>query len=430
LNAAQAAIQHCHRHSWGRLVALLASRSGDLAGAEDALSDAFAAALQHWPTAGVPHNPDAWLLTSARNRLTDTYRSAAARCVEAVDSDTLDSFAAPSSAAEYGAEDQALPDKRLHLLFVCAHPAISSDMHTPLMLQTVLGLEAQTIARAFAVPAPTMAQRLVRAKRKIKEAGIRFELPDASELLVRQDAVLEAVYGAFAMAWDAWDSDNPAATEVGAVAAAPQAEDLAEEARFLSELLAQLMPSHAEALGLAALIALICSRRSARTNSQAKYIPLSEQDTRQWNAALIAKGTHWLMAAHRLGQIGRFQLEAAIQSVHLARASSGRTDWAALALLYEGLVQQAPSLGAAVGRALAVGHAQRPADGLAALDLINADDAAGFQPLWAARAELLAMAGQPRAAAAAIERALALTHNRAAKAWLLQRQADLLKQAV
>jgi predicted RNA polymerase sigma factor len=303
-------------------------------------------------------------------------------------------------------------------------------MHTPLMLQAVLGVQAQTIARAFAVPAPAMAQRLVRAKRKIKEAGIRFELPSASDMQERQATVLEAVYGAFAIAWDSWDSDSPDATEIGAVSSAPAQDnpdaDLAEEARFLSALLAHLLPRNAEALGLAALIALICSRRAARSNPQGQYIPLSEQNTRLWDPALMAQGTQWLLAASQLGSLGRFQLEAAIQSVHLARASSGRTDWQALALLYQGLVQQAPSLGAAVGRAVAVGHAQRPADGLAALDLINAQDAAGFQPLWAARAELLAMAGQSQAAAAALDRAVALTHNRAAKQWLQERRDKLL----
>jgi predicted RNA polymerase sigma factor len=409
------------RDSYGRLLALLASRSGDLAGAQDALAEAFAAALETWPHGGVPSNPEAWLLTVARNRQADVWRSAAFQTTVPLDEETIESVLISN------VDMDAIPDRRMQLLFVCAHPAIDATLRAPLMLQTVLGIEADVIARAFLVPAAAMAQRLVRVKRKIKDARIPFELPSQSDMAQRLETVLEAIYGAFAIAWDA---DAAASAQQASVQSqrVAQASDsnLADEARFLADLLVQLLPDEAEVLGLAACIALSNARRAARVSASGAYVALESQDTRLWDANQIAWGEHLLQRAQALGVMGRFQLEAAIESVHTHRAQSGITDWAALALLYEGLMRLAPGVGAAVGRAIAVGHSQTPAAGLVALDVIEQSVRENYQPAWAARAHLLVMDGQIASAIAALDRAMALAPNHRVRQDLARRRAGLL----
>jgi predicted RNA polymerase sigma factor len=390
-----------------------------LASAEDALAEAFAQALKTWPERGVPGNPEAWLLTTARNHQRDRWRSAASRLDVPLDDDdgtTQDDdmgvleFKNPASGAlAFQADPDNIPDQRLKLLFVCAHPAIDAALRAPLMLQVVLGLEAQTIARAFLLPTATLAQRLVRAKRKIKEAVIPFAIPSRSDMPARLEAALEAIYAAHAIGWEV---DRPQAVD-----ATPDS-DLSDEARFLADLMVQLNPDKAEVLGLAACIALADARRPARVSDDGQYVPLDEQDCHRWDSRLINWGERLLQRAASLGQPGRFQLEAAIQSVHNHRAHSGLTDWQALALLYEGLMHRAPSVGAAVGRAVAVGHAQTPEAGLAALDQIAPALREQFQPAWAARAHLCAAAGHPREAVAAVDRALALTVAPRVRAYL------------
>jgi RNA polymerase sigma-70 factor (ECF subfamily) len=408
--AAAAHAARAARESYGRLLALLASRSGDLAGAEDALADAFRMALETWPERGIPGNPEAWLLTCARNRQTDVWRSAAARTSVPLDLDEIDTVLVSDI------DPDAIPDDRMKLLFVCAHPAVDAALRAPLMLQSVLGVDADAIGRAFLVPATAMAQRLVRVKRKIKDAVIPFALPGRSDMAERLDAVLEAIYGAFAIGWD-MAAEN---------ACAEGDDDLADEARFLADLLARLLPDEPEVLGLAACISLASSRRAARVSAEGDYVPLDAQDCARWDARQISWGEQLLHRARQSGVVGRFQLEAAIQSVHIDRSRTGFTDWGSLALLYEGLMRLAPAIGAAVGLAIAVGHSQGPMQGLAALDQIEAGVRVSFQPAWAARAQLLTMAGLHADAIEALDQAIALATGRRVVADLTRRRAALV----
>ncbi len=297
------------------------------------------------------------------------------------------------------------PDDRLKLLFVCAHPAIDPAMHTPLMLQAVLGLDAAAIARAFVVAPATMSQRLVRAKAKIRETGIAFEVPEPDQLTERLDAVLNAVYAAFGSGWDA----APGVDSAGV--------DLTDEAIWLARVLIERLPDAPEARGLLALMLHSEARRAARRGADGRFIPLSEQDPALWDAAAIAEAERELALAAAAHRPGRFQLEAAIQSVHAERARTGATDWNVIATLYEGLVRLAPALGAQVGRAAAVAEVHGAAAALKLLDDIDAQ-AATYQPYWAVRAHLLQRLSRTDEAAAAFDRAVELATDPAVRSFL------------
>jgi RNA polymerase sigma-70 factor (ECF subfamily) len=396
------AVERAARDSYGKLLAFLSARSRDIAAAEDALADAFGAALADWPRSGIPGNPEAWLLTTARRRLVDAARR---RQVRQAAEPTLLTFAEEAEARM--TEPAGLGDERLKLLFICAHPEIDAAIRTPLMLQTVLRLDAGRIASAFCVSPAAMARRLTRAKDRIRETGVPFEVPEERELAPRLEAVLEAIYAAYGSGWDDVAGGNSSRAGLSA------------EAIYLGRLVVALLPNEPEAHGLLALMLHCEARHAARRDAGGGYVPLAEQDVSLWSAALAGEAENQLARAARLNRIGRFQLEAAIQSVHHQRAVNGHTDWEAVALLYEGLVRMQPTIGALVGRAAAVAEARGAEAGLELLNELP--EVAGYQPYWALLAHLLTRLGQRDEAAQAFDRAIGLCEDPAMRAFLIRR---------
>jgi RNA polymerase sigma-70 factor (ECF subfamily) len=387
------------RASYGRLLAILAARCRDITAAEDALSEAFVTALRVWPERGVPDAPDAWLLTTARRVLGHASRGQAVRDRARAEVERLYVERASSSGDVVG-------DKQLELLFVCAHPAIDESVRTPLMLQTVLGLEATRIAAAFLVSPAAMAQRLVRAKAKIRDAGLRFDVPEAEVLPERVEDVLNAVYAAFGTGWDTVAGGEDAVRGLSA------------EALYLGRLLVELLPEEPDAKGLLALMLYCQARQPARYDGDGGFVPLSRQDTRLWSRDHIIEAENLLVAASRGQRFGRYQCEAAIQSVHCQRHHTGATNHAALLVLYDVLAAHAPSLGAAVSRAAVLLESGTAGAALAALDALPEDRVAGYQPYWVTRGFVLRALGRDRDAATGFDRALALTNDERARRFL------------
>lgn len=397
---ANATVTAAARASYGRLLALLAARNGDIAASEDALAEAFAAALTAWPHRGVPSNPDAWLLTVARNRVLNVRRH------EAVALNAINEVL--TRLEERTSDTDTLPDQRLALMFVCAHPAIQADIRTPLMLQTILGLDAARIASAFLVSPTAMGQRLVRAKAKIKAAGIRFQMPEREALPERLDDVLSAIYAAFGTAWD-----SIAGSDQGGTA-------LAAEAIFLARVVVLLLPQEPEALGLLALMLYCDARTAARWGADGQFVPLKEQDSRLWSRDKIVEAEQLLEAASKLGRFGRFQCEAAIQSVHIQSPITGRTQWNALRSLHELLLQQRPSVGAFVSYAAVLLASQRSEDAHTVLNSLDPADISSYQPYWVTLAAVHTARGAAANANDAQTRAIGLTENAAVRAFLLR----------
>jgi RNA polymerase sigma-70 factor (ECF subfamily) len=397
------------RHSYGRLVAFLAARTRDVAAAEDALSEAFAAALADWPRNGCPANPEAWLLTVARRKIIDTFRS---QLRYEVDDEELNALAEVSDATE-------IPDRRLALMFVCAHPSIDPAIRAPLILQAVLGLDAARIASAFLISPAAMGKRLVRAKDKIHHAGIPFKIPEREELPSRLETVLDAIYAAFTEGW---------IDPVGADAAR---RDLKDEALFLARLVNELLPNEPETLGLLALMLYAEARRPARRNAQGEYVPLAEQNSQLWDSEKIAEAETLLRQASALGRVGRYQLEAALQSAHVCRRLTGQANWKEVVQLYDALFALTASPVVAINRALAIAETEGPAAALQAIGDLAADPRlAQYQPWWAARADLLARTGAAAEACRAYEIAIGLEPDPSVRRFLQQRQSALPQQRI
>ena len=407
VSATARAAEMAARRSYGKLVAILAARTGDVAGAEDALSEACGAALADWPGRGVPANAEAWLLTVARRRMVDDVRR------RRLDDQASEHFALLEELAD-PADAHALPDRRLELLFACAHPGIDRQARAPLMLQTVLGFDAGAIASAFLVAPAAMGQRLVRAKTKIRQAGIGFRVPGPAELPQRLDSVLEAICAAYAEGW------------TDAAGADPRRGNLAEEAIWLGRLVAALMPDEPEALGLLSLMLHAHARRDARRDVQGEYVPIAAQDVSRWDAAMIDEAEALLHRANALAAPGRYQLEAALQSAHSVRRAGAPVPWAAIVGLYDALQGMSPSPVTALNRAVALAQVDGSIAALAALDAIGGDvRLRDYQPYWAARAELLARTGDAVQARAAYERAIGLERDAAVRRFLQRRAAGI-----
>lgn len=403
------AIERLARETYGRLLAIVAARTRDIAAAEDALGDAFAEAIEQWPRTGAPQNPAGWLITVARRRAIDRQRSIPEGMLSLDDRMVeVGSLTAPRHAADGTTETNGM-DERLSMLFLCAHPSVDAAVRMPLMLQTVLGIEVRRIASALVTSPSALAQRLVRVKTKIHDSDLSFAMPEGSELERRRGDVMACIY---------------AAASVGL-------ESFMDEALWLADSLADphtgAASSDPEALGLQALLGFLVARRGARRDAEGRFVPLIAQDPSRWSRPLIDRSEAILARAAQSGRFGRFQLEAAIQSAHCARLRTGQIDWPAIEKLYQALLSIAPSIGARCSAAAAAAESRGAAAGLSILAEFTTDESrvSDYQPYWATKAPLLAAIGDREGALAAYERAIGLCDDGAVRVWLTERAADV-----
>lgn len=404
--SATAAAERVARESYGRLLALLAARTRDVAAAEDALADAFAAALSAWPRGEIPDNPEAWLFAAAKRKLID----AARRRHTASEGEAQIILGIEEMEAEMSARDA--PDRRLGLMFACTHPAIEESVRTPLMLQAVLGFSAERVAAAFLIEPTAMGQRLVRAKKKIRDAGIGFDVPEPQEWPARFVAVMDAIYAAYGSGWS-----DP-------LGADPERRGLAEEAIWLARVLASHLRDEPEPLGLLALLLHLEARRPARRDADGRFVPLDEQDVGLWRRDMVGEAEAVLRAAAAMKRPGRFQLEAAIQSAHATRAWKGEAEWDAIVLLYRALSELTGSPVARLNAAAAIARRDGPEAGLAAAEQVALQFPvmSTYQPYWALLADLCARLGRVEGARAAYDEAISRESDRAVIAFLQARR--------
>jgi RNA polymerase sigma-70 factor (ECF subfamily) len=391
-------IEAVFRAEYGRAVSVLVRFLGDIDLAEEAVQDAFATAVQRWPQTGVPPSPAGWIITTARNRAIDRLRREAKRDERHAEALLLHTADAPP-------EEGPVRDERLRLIFTCCHPALAPQARVALTLRLLGGLTTEQIARAFLVPAPTMAQRLVRAKAKIRDARIPYRVPRDADLPDRLKGVLAVVYLIFNEGY----GGSP---------------ELCAQAIHLGRLLTGLMPDETEATGLLALMLLVESRRGARQDADGGFVPLPEQDRGRWDRALIAEGQELVRRCLRRNHPGPYQVQAAIQAVHSAAPSADATDWGQILQLYDQLLALTPSPVVALNRAVAVAETEGPG---AALDLVDALDLDAYHVLHAVRADLLRRLGRDAEAVEAYEKAARLTGNPVERAYLERRRQELAR---